>query len=346
MAKKSSGQKSAQKPAQQPASKGVNTKNLLDRGFISLEDAKWDEADGFFEQVLNENAREASAYLGKLMKDLNYRTENDFTTGMVEFADNENYAKIERFGDNAIKEKVQGYNSYAVYNQAKAALDAANSVEGILEAKQIFCRVAGFLDAKPYMDQCSEIIYTYAYETVKEGYANIDNTDGFMALYKAMSDTLKCIADHKNSAEIAQKCDETLTVYEEKLQKINSDFVNTKAELEHQLFAERKREKERINALRQQSTDISLELADKKNKSIFKLFTDSLSAEGQNLKDQLDIINKELEQLTNEGAESKFKKEFVKHDIERQRALKNAYVDILENYNILDMFEVAGAQQQ
>ncbi|MBQ9604109.1 MAG: hypothetical protein IJR45_01705, partial [Firmicutes bacterium] len=255
---------------------------------------------------------------------------------------NENYKKAESLGDTALKDKLNEYSNYVVYNQAKQALDAANSVEGILEAKAVFAKVADFLDAKAYMDQCGEIIYTYAYETVKQGYETLDNTDSYLALYKAMSDTLKNIADHRNSTEIAQKCDETLAVYDEKIQKIKSDFKEKKAELEHNLFAEKKKERDKINELKQQSSNISLELADAKNKfALSKLFSDKLSPEAQALKDKLDEINTEIERLTNEGAENEFKKEFVKIDIEKERALKKSYTDIMENYNILNMFEIA-----
>ena len=83
-------------------------------------------------------------------------------------------------------------------------------------------------------------------------------------------------------------------------------------------------------------------MADAKNKfALSKLFSDKLSPEAQALKDKLDEINTEIERLTNEGAENEFKKEFVKIDIEKERALKKSYTDIMENYNILNMFEIA-----
>lgn len=44
-----------------------NAENLLKRGFMSLEESEWDEADRFFERVLDENVECAEAYLGKLL---------------------------------------------------------------------------------------------------------------------------------------------------------------------------------------------------------------------------------------------------------------------------------------
>ena len=44
-----------------------NVQALLDRGNMALEDGEWEKADGFFEDVLNQNARCAEAYIGKLL---------------------------------------------------------------------------------------------------------------------------------------------------------------------------------------------------------------------------------------------------------------------------------------
>lgn len=45
----------------------TNVTALLKRGYIALEDAEWNNADNFFEEVLNRDAECAEAYLGKLM---------------------------------------------------------------------------------------------------------------------------------------------------------------------------------------------------------------------------------------------------------------------------------------
>lgn len=44
-----------------------NTGALLDRGMMALEDGDWEKADGFFEEVLNQNAKCAEAYVGKAL---------------------------------------------------------------------------------------------------------------------------------------------------------------------------------------------------------------------------------------------------------------------------------------
>ena len=45
----------------------TNTDALLKRGYLALEDLDWDKADSFFEEVLNQDAECAQAYLGKAL---------------------------------------------------------------------------------------------------------------------------------------------------------------------------------------------------------------------------------------------------------------------------------------
>lgn len=55
---------------------GGNNKiaSLLDRGYIALEDADWAKADSFFEDVLNNDSKNAQAYLGKALAEEHCRT--------------------------------------------------------------------------------------------------------------------------------------------------------------------------------------------------------------------------------------------------------------------------------
>ena len=101
---------------QQAAPVNSNIKNLLDRGFMSLEDGKWEEANNFFEQVLNENVKEPMAYLGKLMADLNCHSEKEFETAEKDFSNNENYNKLMRFGNDKLKNKISNYREPAIKN--------------------------------------------------------------------------------------------------------------------------------------------------------------------------------------------------------------------------------------
>lgn len=65
--------KSAQTAVVQESASVGNVGALLDRGMIALEDGEWEQADGFFEEVLNQNARCAEAYVGKVLAEAKCR---------------------------------------------------------------------------------------------------------------------------------------------------------------------------------------------------------------------------------------------------------------------------------
>ena len=110
---------------QQAAAEGAgNISALLDRAFMALEDGKFDRADEFCEQVLNQDARNAKAYLGKLMAGLRVRLPEQLGQQTKTFDQDSNYQKIMRFGDDALKKQVQGYHQAIADRQEKARRDA------------------------------------------------------------------------------------------------------------------------------------------------------------------------------------------------------------------------------
>lgn len=56
-------------PVQQAAAAGANVAPLLERAFMFLEDGNWQEADQYCEKVLDQDPKNAQAYLGKLIID-------------------------------------------------------------------------------------------------------------------------------------------------------------------------------------------------------------------------------------------------------------------------------------
>jgi tetratricopeptide (TPR) repeat protein len=54
-----------------------STQSLLKRAFIFLEDEDFDSAEEYFERVLDINPEESRAYIGKLLVDLAYKSEDD-----------------------------------------------------------------------------------------------------------------------------------------------------------------------------------------------------------------------------------------------------------------------------
>ena len=105
--------------SQQVAAAG-NVQALLDRGNMALEDGEWEKADGFFEEVLNQNARCAEAYIGKALAEAKVGTLEAFFAGfayktditITESAKDENAASH-------IDEIVQKYKIHYYLKEAK-----------------------------------------------------------------------------------------------------------------------------------------------------------------------------------------------------------------------------------
>ena len=105
---------------QQAAAEGAgNVAALLDRAFMALEDGKFDRADEFCEQVLNQDARNAKAYLGKLMAALRVRKPQGLARLDKAFDQHEDYRKVLRFGDVELKKQMQGYHQAVAERIAK-----------------------------------------------------------------------------------------------------------------------------------------------------------------------------------------------------------------------------------
>ena len=63
---------------------GANTDALLKRGNMALEDGDWKRADEFFEQVLNQNAECAEAYLGKFLAENKCMSTGEYADKRIE----------------------------------------------------------------------------------------------------------------------------------------------------------------------------------------------------------------------------------------------------------------------
>ena len=94
-----------------PVSAGQGNLNaLIERAFLSLEDGEFDKADDLCEMALNMDARNAKAYLGKLLADLKLTKTEDLENVEEVFEEHPQYKKIIRFGDEQLKAQLQGYN--------------------------------------------------------------------------------------------------------------------------------------------------------------------------------------------------------------------------------------------
>lgn len=170
----SDGQKTAAKPAATAAAGSTGAAPLLERAFLFLEDGKWPDADTYCEKVLDIDPKNAQAYLGKLMAELQVSKRGQLSDCAQPFDKNENYLKILRFGDEALKTELCEYidkrNKNAIYNNACGVMKSAAAQKAFLKGAELFKSISGFRDADALAAQCLEkaegcrkdALYTYA----------------------------------------------------------------------------------------------------------------------------------------------------------------------------------------
>lgn len=86
----------------------INTASLLERAFLFVEEGNYFRADELCEKVLDQEPRNAKAYLCKLLIELNARSKSDLVT-RGDFESSINYQRILKFGDDALRQEISEY---------------------------------------------------------------------------------------------------------------------------------------------------------------------------------------------------------------------------------------------
>lgn len=201
------------------ASVGVNKESLLKRVFIFLEDGDWESADEYCEKVLDMDPETAEAYLGKLMAELHVKKQQELADCEQVFSDSNNYQKVIRYGNDALKNTVQGYIEHintrnenarleSIYHDAVAMMEAADSSRDYQNAASKFLAIEEYKDSSARRQEClneaeicrKDAIYQEA-ETLIHDTINIKISD-----YKAAILKLQEIPGWRDANEKLEMC--------------------------------------------------------------------------------------------------------------------------------------------
>lgn len=145
------------------AAEAFNSEVILKRAFMLLEDAEWKKADELLERILNQNPECAEAYLGKLMIDLKVNKRENLATLDKLFEDNNNYQKIMRYCDDALRDEMKSYATLVTENvNSKKYTNAVNrmkygkSSEDFSIAKHLFEEINGYRDSDSLANECQK----------------------------------------------------------------------------------------------------------------------------------------------------------------------------------------------
>ena len=142
---------------------------LFRRAELALSDGEFEQADAFYEQILNQEPENADAYVGKLLVELRVSERSSLSACDVSFENSDAYKKAMRFGDDALKKelsdalravlaRLEERKRVAVYDRATLLFIRAGDLPSCTEAKRLFQSISGYRDADKCVSLCDEKI--------------------------------------------------------------------------------------------------------------------------------------------------------------------------------------------
>ena len=195
---------------------------LLERVFLFLEDGKWQDANIYCEKVLDIDPKNAEAYLGKLMAELQVRSRKLLAECSEPFDERDNFRKIIRFGDEKLEAEMRGYITHIKerivndrYDDAANMMNCANTISDYNEAATAFKSLGDFKDAPARAEEC----LAKADECRKEAIyysAKVKMAGGKIPSYEAAIRSFQTISGYKDT-------DEQISTCQKKIEKIKAD---------------------------------------------------------------------------------------------------------------------------
>ena len=142
---------------------------LLKRAALFLEDGEWGTATVYYDQILDVDPENSLAYLGKLMAELQCHCQKELQNCEEPLDDKANYKKALRFGNEAQKATLLGYNDAikdrnerdrldAIYLTAVRKMQEATKEEEFQQVITEFQKVSGWKDADEKIVICKKRI--------------------------------------------------------------------------------------------------------------------------------------------------------------------------------------------
>jgi alpha-tubulin suppressor-like RCC1 family protein len=121
---------------------GSNVDALLKRGYMALEDCEWDKAAGFFEEVLNQSAECAEAYLGKAMAALRCPTTNEYTATCE---NDKNFQRARQFATGELQTYLCQLEKQMLAQKEKERIDRVENIARLAEIRAHLKSVEGIV---------------------------------------------------------------------------------------------------------------------------------------------------------------------------------------------------------
>ncbi len=221
---------------------------LLERGFLFLEDEKWQKGDDFFELVLNKDPKNARAYLGKLLVDLEVSKPENLKDFYTPFDDNDNYSKIMRFADTKLKEYIKEQNDIIIrrneenrkrdiYEKAVSMMANDLNAKTLEAAGYLFLEIKDFNDARDLAEDC--------FEKAEVASKNATLLEAKQRIKQDSIESVKTAIEMLEEIQGWKDADEQLEFCKKRLEELRLKEIAEKREQERKA-EEEKRERERV----------------------------------------------------------------------------------------------------
>lgn len=227
---------------------------LLERAFMFLEDGDWQSADEYCEKVLDQDPKNARAYLGKLMAELKVNKESELSKLKETFENNGNYQKVIRFADNELKDFLVNCNKEIIYTQAKRIKGYALYEEDFKEAEKLFKTVSGYKDADILATECTEKAETTRKDSIYQkaiGYtrnSSIESQESAINLFES----ILLWKDSENQIALCKQRIEEIKVQEE------TDRLEKERKVEEERIAKENRKKKNKKIVKMTTSFIAI----------------------------------------------------------------------------------------
>ena len=193
------------------------TTPLLERAYMFIEDGEWDNANDYFERVLDIEPKKSQAYLGKLLVEYKCHSLQELIGSDNKYDESNNYSKIIRFGDDDLKKELENglvevKKRYELkvntqkYEYAKSLMKKARTINDYKTAADSFRLLGDFKDSKQLAEEC--LNKEKSTETLEEDYKeaiSLMSSSTVNVLQKAL-EIFKGLEGFKDAEEKALIC--------------------------------------------------------------------------------------------------------------------------------------------
>ena len=228
--------------------------SLLKRGCLFLEDSEWEQANEYFDKVLDIAPEYAPAYLGKLCADLQLQKEEMLAKNEKPLTEYKHYKKAIRFANANYKAYLENLDPEYNYKRFLAEMSTAKTEKEYQYLTKQFRKIKKYKNSTELASQCEKAASQCgkaakkSLDKVKKRRYNIlvnsINEAKTEKEYQYLARQFRQMKDYENSIELAKKCENQYSVLKEQRYKEEQRIREESIEEERRRIEQSRRWKE------------------------------------------------------------------------------------------------------